>query len=93
MNKPRTLFSGFLIYIPSAVFGPPFFTAPPPCDASCVTVGLVHTGLFCFPMISEVMLAFVQLVRRVGVVEVVFFLESHVAGFQLLVGFLWTEEG
>ena len=44
-------------------------------------------------MISEVMLAFMQLVRRVGVVEVVFFLESHVAGFQLLVGFLWTEEG
>ncbi len=43
-------------------------------------------------MISEVVLAIVRLVRRVGVVEVVFFLESHVTGFQLLVGFQ-TEEG
>ena len=43
-------------------------------------------------MIPEVVLAVVRLVRRVGVVEVVFFLESHVTGFQLLVG-SQTEEG
>ena len=37
-------------------------------------------------MIPEVVLAIVRLVRRVSVVEVVFFLESHATGFQLLVG-------
>ena len=37
-------------------------------------------------MISEVILAAVGLIRRVGVVEAVFFLESHASGFQLLVG-------
>ena len=37
-------------------------------------------------MITEVVLAIVRLIRRVSVVEVVFFLESHATGFQLLVG-------
>ena len=39
-------------------------------------------------MIPEVVLAIVRLIRRVSVVEVVFFLESHATGFQLLVGSL-----
>ena len=37
-------------------------------------------------MIPEVVFATVRLIRRVSVVEVVFFLESHASGFQLLVG-------
>ena len=53
---------------------------------SCVTVGFEYTRLSCFLMIPEVILATVGLIRRVSVVEVVFFLESHASGFQLLVG-------
>ena len=70
---------------------PSFFPAPP-VTLSCVTVGFEYTRLSCFLMITEVIQAIVRLVRRVGVVEVIFYPVSHVTGFQLLVG-SQTEEG
>ena len=67
---------------------PSAILSPPPVTLSCVTVGLEYTRLSCFLMISEIILAAVGLIRRVYVVEAVFFLESHASGFQLLVGSL-----
>ena len=84
-REPFSVVSNLHTICPSAVLGLSFLPAPP-VTLSCVTVGFGYTRLYRFLMISEVILAAVGLIRRVSVVEVVFFLESHASGFQLLVG-------